>query len=1322
MKLKLHILFVLAALLFSVQKVHACHGLPLVNLTFTIPSDSTSVTISGESDAATNGCNDNGGYSMQVQLVCAGISFTGAVTHTSGNIFKPDAIQMPYPDLVIDFSSLCPGTVYKLQVREYISEGTSSEGPWSATFTFKTPGVQPPLFLNVTANPANICPGQYSILTASGSGGCGNFTYQWNSGLGSGPVKSVNPIITTTYRAEVTDLCTGTIIAKDVVVTVGGAAIAGTASTATPIICSGNSATINLAGNNGTTIQWQTSINGGSTWTNSTGDTLSSFVTGPLNATTWFRARVTFCGNTANSNSVLIVVYQTPTVTVFQDTTICAGGTAQLQANPSSTGGTYLWSNGAVTQSISVSPATSTTYSVVYTLQNCPSQPASATVAVNYAPTVTLNDYFICPGENATIMANVSDPGGTYAWSTGETTATITVSPDSTKNYFLIYTFDGCPSLADTSTVTVKPVPTISVNDITICEGFSGTLNAVTNLAGGSYEWSPNGQISSSISVNPLSSELYSVVYTLNGCSNNDTALVTVIQQPEISLSDTSLCSGSSVLLVPVVSAAGGTYNWSTGASSSTLLVSPLADSTFSLFYSFSGCISEMASALVLVKPTPVLTVNNDTICLGDSATLYANSSLIGGTFLWTPGNFTTDFITVSPDNTTEYTVSQTVNNCTSSAIGTVKVNTIPGISAGPDVSICNGASAILTASGADTYLWFPGGETTQSITVSPLDTSEFIVTGFINGCAGRDSIIVNVASPLVILATSSHSTCFNSNNGTIEVIASGSLPPYTYSWNSGQYTQAQEDSISAGSYTVIVSDFLNCSDSATVVVDQPALLSASAAQINVSCNGGNTGEATVNNVNGGTLPYLYSWNGAAPQSNNVLTGIGAGNHSVIITDANGCSALINYVITQPDQVSFTPSSNPTICQGQSTVLSVNTAGGTPGYEFNWNNNGFVTGSSYTVSPVVTTSYSVIIRDSRNCTSAIHNFIVSVANPLNVTITPSTSSICLGESTTLTANPSGGNITGYTFLWTPGNFTSQSISVSPSDTLIYQVELNDGCTNQSDLAQAVVNVKPLPTVGFSTDINGVCPVACIKFIDNSTSGNSAINSWTWNIGTGQIQNQQNFTFCYENSGSYDISLLVTNDLGCSAQLTMPGFITIHPKPKASFIANKYVANSDNPLIVFTDNSFGSTNWAWNFGDGNIQTGLQNPSNIYSEIGEFPVTLIITNDFGCTDSVTDYITIIQAMGVYIPNAFTPDGDGANDIFIAQGIGIEEDKFEMNIFNRWGEMIFTSTDLHKGWDGIGKHGKQAISGVYVYKITLKTNTGEILTYKGHVTLIR
>ncbi|WP_163411208.1 hypothetical protein [Flavobacterium ajazii] len=345
------------------------------------------------------------------------------------------------------------------------------------------------------------------------------------------------------------------------------------------------------------------------------------------------------------SGSGTFTVKPVATVSV-NNPSVCNGTSATLTATPSLAGGTYLWNTGATTASITVSPSETTIYSVVYTLNGCPSPSASGTVTVKPVPTVSVNSPSVCNGTSATLTATPSLPGGTYLWNTGATTASITVTPSETTIYSVVYTLDGCPSPSASGTVTVKPVPTVSVNSPSVCNGTSATLTATPSLPGGTYLWN-TGATTASITVTPSETTIYSVVYTLDGCPGpSASGTVTVKPVPTVSVNSPSVCNGTSATLTATPSLAGGTYLWNTGATTASITVSPSSTTTYSVVYTLDGCPSPSASGTVTVKPVPTVSVNNPSVCNGTSATLTATPSLAGGTYLWNTGA-TTASITV---------------------------------------------------------------------------------------------------------------------------------------------------------------------------------------------------------------------------------------------------------------------------------------------------------------------------------------------------------------------------------------------------------------------------------------------------------------------------------------------------------------------------------------------------------------------------------------------------------------------------------------------------------------------------------------------------
>jgi PKD repeat protein len=440
-----------------------------------------------------------------------------------------------------------------------------------------------------------------------------------------------------------------------------------------------------------------------------------------------------------NTTTINITVNAAPTVS-FNNISICAGESTTLTATPSSGGGTYLWSpGGATTQSITVSPGSTTSYSVNYTLGGCSSGLFNGSVTVNPIPALSVTSGLtICSGDNVTLTANPSLTGGSFSWNPGgENTSSISVSPAATTNYIVSYSLNGCDAADASTMVTVNETPSLAVTSATICSGASTALTATPSIAGGNFTWSPGGETTPSIDVSPVSSTSYSVSYQINGCTSPvAVSTVTVIPQPTVSTNDAVICSGNSADLIASPSSGGGSFLWNPGgATTQTLVVSPGSSTAYTVTYTVTGCLPASDISNVVVNETPTLSVSNATVCAGDNATLTATPSAGGGVFLWSPGGETTNSITVSPATSTTFEVTYTLNGCTSSAASsTVTVNSMPNI-------LVDQSGFILTAqqTGA-AYQWLRcetttplAGEINQSL--NPSNNGSYAVEINLNGC-----------------------------------------------------------------------------------------------------------------------------------------------------------------------------------------------------------------------------------------------------------------------------------------------------------------------------------------------------------------------------------------------------------------------------------------------------------------------------------------------------------------------------------------------------------------------------------------------------------
>ena len=269
-----------------------------------------------------------------------------------------------------------------------------------------------------------------------------------------------------------------------------------------------------------------------------------------------------------------------------------------------------------------------------------------------------------------------------------------------------------------------------------------------------------------------------------------------------------------------------------------------------------------------------------------------------------------------------------------------------------------------------------------------------------------------------------------------------------------------------------------------------------------------------------------------------------------------------------------------------------------------------------------------------------------------------------------------------------------------------------GC--QTCMTDTIV-IYPLPVVCFG-DSAADCVPFDVTFMNCSDNG-----TYYWDFGAAGTSVLANPTVTFSDPGCYDVQLQVTSPQQCTSSVIQPCFIEGYPVPVADFIANPNEVSVLNPVITFTDKSSDGIHWIWNFGDSTLLDSTQHPTHIYSDTGCYVVNLWMENQYGCEDVTSGEVCVIEVPTLYVPNAFTPNGIEPNEIFMAKGNAIAT--FEMYIFDRWGNLIFESNDIYRGWNGkVQGSDTPAQEDVYVWLILARDIYGKEHKMRGHVTLIR
>ena len=708
------------------------------------------------------------------------------------------------------------------------------------------------------------------------------------------------------------------------------------------------------------------------------------------------------------------------------------------------------------------------------------------------------------------------------------------------------------------------------------------------------------------------------------------------------------------------------TYNWSgpNGFTSTSEDLSNLSSGTYSLTVADdSGCTATITTTIN--EPPQLLLTSSitDEQCPG-----YANGSIdvtvSGGTEPYTY-NWSTGATTEDIDNLTQgsYTVTVTDSN------GCIIIRTY------------------------------------QVNTLYPIPTSDFTIDSV---WCYQDTTTVQYTGN----ATSAGN--YHWDFGGASIVSGAGQGPYRINW------------LSPGFYNVSlwVEENGCVSDTTVATIQNPPQLTVSLTAQDLLCYHDNTGQVTTQ-VSGGVPQYSYLWSNGSNDS--TLYNISAGNYSLLVTDSRGCKAVSSVVVNEPDELVVSTPSYIQHCNGLPLTIESSVTGGTLPYTYSWSNGS--TSSSITINPTEDVTVSVTVIDANGCTST-STTVIDVNDPVELNLFVSKDSVCKGDRVVLYGNISGGVGSPYTLTNQTGEVVTLPIIFNVNNDTTFIITATDACGSQ-DEDTAIINIYPMPFVMFAADTTEGCQPFTVNF--NISEGADEIHDYIWNFGDNDEVNLSlgpNPSHTYDDYGVYTVTLMYITNKGCKDTVQLENMITVYKKPNAEFINNPQVGTVVNSIIDFINLSEDNYYNFWSFGDGDSSIQV-NPRHRYPSIsGSYQAILIVESDKGCKDTAIANIEIQDVPVFYAPTAFTPDGDGINEVFYVIARNIDTSKeFYLGVYDRWGELIW-ATDKYDitnpsryGWDGTVKGGsKQAPPDVYVWRCVYYTKDGNSHVETGNVTLMR
>lgn len=944
------------------------------------------------------------------------------------------------------------------------------------------------------------------------------------------------------------------------------------------------------------------------------------------------------------------------------------------------------------------------------------------------------------PNGSAAVNANGGAGNYTFLWDNGQTA---NIATGLSVGLHCVTTTDG-NGCTDTACVSITSPPQIvltATDDVLSCFGDTG--QSIITISGGTapyaYGWTNlitgvtgTGTIlldGGTDTIKNLTGGVW--LLGVNDAFNEqigDTIFIVEPTELMLAVSSTNVdCFGASNGSV-TANVSGGTppysFNWSTTATTST--VNGLTAGTYYVTVTdLAGCTKIDSGTVAAPAQQLQVFMSQINISCNGANDGEAFTTIQGGiapyTFQWSTGQTTANVANLSPG-----VVGVSVTDAFGCAVTGIVNITQPFVLSTASQFVSNAscfggndASAVTVPSGGTTpysYLWDNGQ--TAAFADSLTAGSHIVTVTDANGCIVVSlPVTVGEASELIVMTEDSVVSCNGFNDGAAVAYPSGGTGPYTYRWNSHPFADTFQVSaeLFVGVYKVTVTDANGCTAQGIDTVTAPAPITATSSSTMTSCNDNftNNGTATIN-VFGGNGGYAYSWNTGDDTS--MIDSVVTGWYYVTVTDSVGCVYEDSVFVDAPPPITIADTSITLVsCFGGSDgTATIVPTGGTPPYDYEWLT--APTQTAPTATGLPTGWYSVVVNDANGCFLDTTNIYVRQPfRPLDATITAFPPRCKDGSDGRLGISPATGGTAGYTYAWSTGDSTFNVFNVEPG---MYNITITDakGCIFIKDTV--VENPER-----FYYNIS-VVPVTCFDGSDGQiivdTAFGGAGEPFAYGFNNGLFQSDSTFV----NLPPTSLAVAVRDGNGCEQDtiVTIPNAIEL----VVDAGSDQQIYLGDSSTIEALVNTNAPLSYTWTpVGDLSCDN-CPNPSIIPTQ-NEVIYTVTVEDSSGCTASDEVTISIIEQRNAFIPNGFTPNGDGINDIFVPFGGEGVVSIVRFQVYNRWGELLHSTTnfapgDSAFGWDGYLTGNTEAPSAVYVFIVEYEFIDGKKSLYTGDVTLVR